>query len=125
MPARCSAAGHRLSENGTPVFHHLGVSAFASHAVVDERSAVRIDPAVPPEIAALFGCAVLTGVGAVVNTARVRAGESVIVYGLGGVGLAAVLGAVASGGEPVIAVDPVAAKRALALELGAAAAVVP
>lgn len=117
--------GHRLSEAGVPVFHHLGVSAFATHAVVDERSAVKVPGDVPPEIAALFGCAVLTGVGAVINTAQVRAGESVVVYGLGGVGLAALLGAVASGAEPVIAVDPIAAKRALALELGAAAAVTP
>ncbi|MBC7495909.1 MAG: alcohol dehydrogenase catalytic domain-containing protein, partial [Sphingomonadaceae bacterium] len=69
--------GHRLSEGDTPVFHHLGVSAFATHAVVDERSAVRIDGDIPPEIAALFGCAVLTGVGAVVNAAKVRPGESV------------------------------------------------
>ena len=116
---------YRLSERGAPVHHHLGVSAFASHAVIDARSAVKIDAGIPPEIAALFGCAVLTGVGAVVNSARVRLGESVVVYGLGGVGLAALLGALASGAEPVIAVDPIAAKRALALELGAAAAVAP
>ncbi len=117
--------GYRLSEHGAPVHHHLGVSAFATHAVVDERSAVKIDASIPPEIAALFGCAVLTGVGAVINSARVQLGESVVIYGLGGVGLAALLGAVASGAEPVIAVDPVASKRALALELGAAAAVAP
>jgi alcohol dehydrogenase len=117
--------GKRLSHCGSDVFHHLGVSAFASHAVVDERSAVRVDADIPPEIAALFGCAVLTGVGAVVNAARVRPGESVVVYGLGGVGLAALLGALASGAQPVIAVDPVGGKRDLALELGAAAAVAP
>lgn len=117
--------GHRLHDHGAHVFHHLGVSAFATHAVVDERSAVRIDADIPVEIAALFGCAVLTGVGAVINTAKVRPGESVVVYGLGGVGLAALLGALASGAQPVIAVDPVAAKRTLALELGAAAAVSP
>ncbi len=113
--------GTRLHDGATPVHHHLGVSAFASHAVVDERSAVRIDADIPVEIAALFGCAVLTGVGAVVNSAAVRPGESVVVYGLGGVGLAAVLGALASGAEPVIAVDPVAAKRAIAADLGATA----
>lgn len=117
--------GHRLHDHGADVFHHLGVSAFATHAVVDERSAVKVDKDIPPEIAALFGCAVLTGVGAVVNSAKVRPGESVVVYGLGGVGLAALLGALASGAQPVIAVDPVAAKRDLALELGAAAAVAP
>ena len=117
--------GHRLHDHGADVFHHLGVSAFATHAVVDERSAVRVDRDIPPEIAALFGCAVLTGVGAAVNSAKVRPGESVVVYGLGGVGLAALLGALASGAQPVIAVDPVAAKRDLALDLGAAAAVAP
>ncbi len=117
--------GRRLSECGQPVHHHLGVSAFAGHAVIDERSAVKIDSDVPPEIAALFGCAVLTGVGAVFNSALVRPGESVAVWGLGGVGLAALLGAVAAGAEPVIAIDPVAEKRALALELGARAAVHP
>ena len=117
--------GRRLSECGHAVNHHLGLSAFAGHAVIDERSAVKIDGDVPPQIAALFGCAVLTGVGAVFNSAVVRPGESVAVWGLGGVGLAALLGAVAAGAEPVIAIDPVAEKRALALELGARAAVHP
>ena len=117
--------GRRLSECGHPVHHHLGLSAFASHAVIDERSAVKIDNDVPAEIAALFGCAVLTGVGAVFNSAMVRPGESVAVWGLGGVGLAALLGAIAAGAEPVIAIDPVVQKRALALALGARAAVHP
>jgi len=117
--------GHRLSEGGCAVHHHLGLSAFAGHAVIDQRSAVRIDADIPPAIAALFGCAVLTGVGAVMNSAAVRPGESVAVWGLGGVGLAALLGAVAAGAEPVVAVDPFEAKRALAMELGARAACHP
>jgi alcohol dehydrogenase len=117
--------GFRLAECGHPVHHHLGLSAFASRAVIDERSCVAIDDDIPAEIAALFGCAVLTGVGAVFNSAAVRPGESVAVWGLGGVGLAALMGAVAAGAEPVIAIDPVAEKRALALELGARAAVAP
>lgn len=117
--------GFRLSHHGQPVHHHLGLSAFATHAVIDERSCVVIDDDIPAEIAALFGCAVLTGVGAVFNSAAVRAGESVAVWGLGGVGLAALIGAVAAGAEPVIAIDPVPEKRALALELGARAAVAP
>ncbi len=117
--------GRRLHRGGEGVHHHLGVSAFASHAVIDRRSAVRIDRDVPPEIAALFGCAVLTGVGAVLNSAALRAGESVAVYGLGGVGLAALLGALAGGANPVSVIDPLPAKRALALELGAAAAFAP
>jgi alcohol dehydrogenase len=115
----------RLSEHDHPIHHHLGASAFASHAVVDRRSAVKIPQDIPVEIAALFGCAVLTGVGAVLNTAGLRAGESVVIYGLGGVGLAALLGAVAGGGVPIVVVDPIAEKRALALELGAAAALHP
>jgi alcohol dehydrogenase len=122
---RLLSGGVRLHAGGEPVRHHLGVSAFATHAVVDRRSAVKVDPDIPPEIAALFGCAVLTGVGAVFNTAAVRPGESLLVFGLGGVGLSALLGALAAGAQPVMAVDPSAEKRALALELGAAAAVSP
>jgi len=119
---RMLRGGYRLhGEGGADVHHHLGVSAFASHAVVDRRSAVKIPSDVPPEIAALFGCAVLTGVGAVMNSAQLRPGESVIIYGLGGVGLAALLGAVASGGVPILAIDPVADKRAIAQEMGAIA----
>jgi alcohol dehydrogenase len=117
--------GSRLSHDGDVVHHHLGVSAFATQAVVDRRSLVKIDADIPPETAALFGCAVLTGVGAVMNTAAVRPGESVLIYGLGGVGLAAMLGALAAGAQPVVAVDPSPEKRALALELGAADAVCP
>ncbi|HWU04705.1 MAG TPA: alcohol dehydrogenase catalytic domain-containing protein [Novosphingobium sp.] len=117
--------GSRLSCEGHAVHHHLGVSAFATQAVVDRRSVVKIPSDIPPETAALFGCAVLTGVGAVMNTAQVRPGESVLIYGLGGVGLAALLGALAAGAQPVYAVDPSPEKRALALELGAAAAVAP
>ena len=122
---RMLRGGRRLQEGDAVVQHHLGVSAFATHAVVDARSAVKIDADIRPEIAALFGCAVLTGVGAVINTAAVRPGESVVIYGLGGVGLSAVLGAVAVSAQPVIAVDPVVSKRELALQLGAAAAVAP
>jgi alcohol dehydrogenase len=99
--------------------HHLGVSGFAEHTVVSARSAVRVPHDLPGEIAALFGCAVMTGVGAVVNTACVPPGASVAIFGLGGVGLASVLGAVVSGANPIIAIDPLAAKRALALSLGA------
>jgi alcohol dehydrogenase len=122
---RLLRGGRRLAEEAAPVHHHLGVSAFATHAVVDQRSAVKISADVPAEIAALFGCAVLTGVGAVVNAAKVRPGESVCVYGLGGVSLSAVLGAIASGANPVVAIDPMPEKRALAVELGALAALPP
>jgi alcohol dehydrogenase len=117
--------GFRLHEGAVDVHHHLGVSAFADHAVIDRRSAVKIDPDIPPQIAALFGCAVLTGVGAVFNSAQLRPGESVVIYGLGGVGLSALLGAIAGGGNPVMAIDPSPEKRALAIELGATAAFAP
>jgi alcohol dehydrogenase len=108
----------RLHSHGHPLNHHLGCSAFAERAVVSRRSLVKIDPALSFEEAALFGCAVLTGVGAVVNTAQIKAGQSAVVVGLGGVGLASVLGALASGASPVIAVDLSEEKLALARALG-------
>jgi len=111
--------GRRWCEDAAPVNHHLGVSGFARHTVTSARSAVRIDASLPLDIAALFGCAVMTGVGAVVNTARVPPGASVAVFGLGGVGLACVLGAVASGANPVVVIDPLAEKRDLAVSVGA------
>ncbi len=109
---------HRIHADGETLNHHLGCSAFAERAVVSRRSLVRIDPALPFDQAALFGCAVLTGVGAVVNTAGVRPGQSVVVVGLGGVGLASVLGALACGASPVVAVDLSEDKLALARTLG-------
>jgi len=111
--------GVRLHGDAGDLLHHLGCSAFASHAVVSRRSLVKVDADLPFEHAALFGCAVLTGVGAVVNTAKVRAGQSVAVVGLGGVGLSSVLGALASGASPVVAVDLSEDKLALARSLGA------
>jgi len=110
--------GRRLDGAEGPLNHHLGCSAFAEHAVVSRRSLVKVDPALPPEEAALFGCAVLTGVGAVANTAGVRPGQAVVVVGLGGVGLASVLGALACGAEPVVAVDLSEEKLVLARSLG-------
>lgn len=111
--------GRRLSLKAEPVQHHVGVSAFATHAVLSENSLVKIDDDVPFEIAALFGCAVLTGVGAVVNSAALRPGQSVAVVGLGGVGLSALLGAVAAGADPIVAIDLSPEKLAFAKELGA------
>ena len=112
------SGARRLFREGEPVNHHLGCSAFAERAVVSRRSLVKIDPELSFEEAALFGCAVLTGVGAVVNTAGVKAGQSVVVIGLGGVGLASVLGALACGASPVVAVDLSEEKLALARTLG-------
>jgi alcohol dehydrogenase len=109
----------RLSRNGQPINHHLGCSAFADYATVSRRSLVKIDPELPLAEAALFGCAVLTGVGAVVNTAQVRAGASTAVIGLGGVGLASLLGARAAGARHIVAVDLSDAKLDIAKSLGA------
>ena len=114
----------RLGElDGEPLHHHLGVSAFSERIVVSERSAVKVDPELPLELAALFGCAVLTGVGAAVNAARISEGERVAVFGLGGVGLSALLGAVLAGAGTIVAVDVVPEKLDLARELGATHAV--
>jgi len=112
-----------LSKRGSPVNHHMGVAAFSRFTVVSRRSLVKIDPLLPLDEAALFGCAVMTGVGAVLNTARVSAGQSVAVVGLGGVGLNALLGALLVGADPVIALDIVPEKLELARQLGATHAV--
>ncbi len=111
--------GVRFRKGSTPVLHHLGVSAFSQYTVAACESLVKIDPALPLDKAALFGCAILTGVGAVLNTAHVAPGQSVAVFGLGGVGLSAVMGAKLAGANPIVAVDPVAQKLELARTLGA------
>lgn len=109
----------RLSYRGEPMDHFVGVSAFAEYATVSRRSLHKIDRELPLEIAAMFGCAVVTGVGAVVNTSQVRPGQTVAVVGLGGVGLAALMGALAAGAARVIAVDLAQDKLDFALALGA------
>ena len=111
--------GRRLTRDGQPVNHHLGVSAFATHAVVDTRSIVAVDDDIPVEVATLLGCAVLTGGGALINAAPPEPGQSVMVVGLGGVGMAALITAGALGVDTVIAVDGVESKRDRARELGA------
>ncbi|MGP9678634.1 zinc-dependent alcohol dehydrogenase family protein [Halomonas sp. AOP27-A1-41] len=113
-------SGHiRFRGQDTEIHHHLGCSAFAEYAVVSRRSLVKIDSALSFAEAALFGCAVLTGVGAVINTAKLQAGQTAVVIGLGGVGLAALLGALAAGAEQVIAIDLSDEKLVIARELGA------
>ena len=109
----------RFSLEGKPLNHHLGVSGFSQLTVSAQESLVKLDKSVPLDKAALFGCAVLTGVGAVVNTAKVPAGSSVAVFGMGGVGLSAILGARAAGCTPIIAVDTLPAKLELAKKAGA------
>ncbi len=123
--AAANAAGvllsgaRRLHLGEADIHHHLGVSAFADFAVVSRRSVVKVDKELPFDKAALFGCAVITGVGAVFNTARVRPGSRVAVVGLGGVGLSAILGASALGAREIVAIDLRDEKLALAETLGA------
>ncbi|KGN33827.1 alcohol dehydrogenase [Knoellia sinensis KCTC 19936] len=104
---------------GAELHHHLGVSAFSELTVLSPRSLVPVPDEVPLDVAAVFGCAVLTGAGAVLNTAQVRPGEPVAVIGLGGVGISAVMAAALAGAHPVIAVDTVESKLASAKEVGA------
>lgn len=108
-----------LSMNGEPVYTHVGVSAFSEHTVVSENSVIKIDKSLRFEEAALFGCAVLTGVGAVVNTAKVAPGSRAAIVGLGGVGLNALLGAAMSGCRDIVAIDLNDQKLELARQLGA------
>ena len=109
----------RLSRDGSPVYHYSFISSFAQATVLPERSCIPIPDDVPFEIAGLVGCAVTTGVGAVWRTAQVRPGDRVAVVGCGGVGLSAVLGAVAAGAGAVVAVDTAAGKLDTARDLGA------
>jgi len=114
------AGGSRITSlNGDRIDHQSGLSCMAEYAVVDRGSVVVIDKDLPLVNAAIFGCAVMTGVGAVVNTARIRAGDSVAVIGLGGVGLSGVLGARLAGAETIIAIDRDASKLEVARRVGA------
>ena len=131
LPQLCSAAWpamaagglldgtSRLSRDGEPVYHYSLLSTFADACVVSERSCVPIPRDVPFDVAGLVGCAVTTGVGAVWRTAQVRPGDRVAVIGCGGVGLSALMAAVAVGAEPVIAVDATANKLDVAQTFGA------
>ncbi len=115
----------RLSRDGEPVFHHLGVSGFATHAVVDRRSVVPVPADVPATVASLLGCAVLTGGGAVLNVGKPQPGDTVIVVGLGGVGMAAALTALAHDDVQVIGVDQLSDKLDRARALGVHEAYTP
>ncbi|TXS43955.1 NAD(P)-dependent alcohol dehydrogenase [Streptomyces sp. t39] len=137
-PAYCHAARARnlsggrpdgttaLTLGGAPLrAGFFGQSSFATHAVVHGRGVVKVPPDLPAEVAAPLGCSVQTGAGTVLNRLRPRPGSALVVLGAGGVGLSALMAAVAVGCDPVVAVDPVASRRALAVELGAGAAVAP
>ncbi len=111
--------GRRLSREGKFIAHYSGISCFAEYAVVARSSLVKIDASVSLVDAAMFGCAVQTGVGAAVNTAGVRPGDVVAVVGLGGVGLSCLLGARVAGAQRIVAVDLSDDKLGLARQLGA------
>jgi S-(hydroxymethyl)glutathione dehydrogenase / alcohol dehydrogenase len=115
----------RLSLDGVRVHHLALVSSFATHAVVPANAAIAVPSDLDPTLSCLLGCGVLTGVASVTRRANVRPGESVAVFACGGVGLATVLGARLVSAHPIVAVDPVASKRELALRLGATHAVDP
>ena len=114
-----ATGARRLSRDGRPIYHYSGISGFAQYSVNVPGSLIKIDPNIPFDDAAMFGCAVVTGVGAVFNTAQVREGEAVAVLGLGGVGLNAVMAARIRGAQHIIGIDVNESKFALAKELGA------
>jgi Zn-dependent alcohol dehydrogenase len=113
----------RLRLGGEKLHHFLGVSCFAERVVVSERSVVLVPDGVPAEIAAITGCAVVTGVGAVLNVVQRAAGRGIVIYGAGGVGLCSVMGARLVGADPIVAVDVDEGKLDLARHLGATHAV--
>jgi S-(hydroxymethyl)glutathione dehydrogenase/alcohol dehydrogenase len=115
----------RFRVGDTPVFGYAGLGTFAEELVVPADGAVKIDPAIPYEIAALVACGVMTGVGAVINTAKVEPGSTVVVIGCGGVGISVIQGARLAGAAQIIAVDPVAAKHDTARRFGATHATTP
>ena len=108
-----------LSRNGKVIYRGLGVGAFAEYVITPVNGAVKISRDVPLELACLMGCALQTGLGAVLNTAKVETGATVVIRGLGGVGISAVQGARLAGASIVLASDPVAERRELAMKFGA------
>jgi alcohol dehydrogenase len=129
-PALCDVVGasraagslangmRKLSRNGEPIYHYSGVSSFAQYAVTVPGTLIKADPSVPLDVAAMFGCAVVTGAGAVFNSAKLRPGQSAAVFGLGGVGLNSVMAAKISGATEIIGIDINESKFPLAKELG-------
>lgn len=109
----------RFSYNGEPIYHYMGTSTFSEYTVIPEISLAKINPEAPLEKACLLGCGVTTGIGAVHNTAKVQAGDTVAVFGLGAIGLAVIQGAVQAGASRIIAIDTNPDKFTLAKEMGA------
>ena len=109
----------RFSKDGQPIYHYMGTSTFSEYTVLPEISIAKVDPAAPLEEVCLLGCGVTTGIGAVMNTAKVKEGESVAIFGLGGIGLSAVIGARLAQAGRIIAIDINESKFELARKLGA------
>jgi Zn-dependent alcohol dehydrogenase len=115
----------RLSRQGTTVYRGLGVGAFGELVITQESGAIKVDDDTPLDLACVIGCAIQTGVGAVLNTAKVEPGDTVLVLGLGGVGIAIVQGARIAGAARIIVSDPVSARRDAAAHFGATDAIDP
>ena len=109
----------RFSYQGQPIYHYMGTSTFSEYTVLPEVSVAKIPKEAPLDKVCLLGCGVTTGIGAVLNTAKVEAGATVAIFGLGGIGLAAIIGAKMAGASRIIAVDINPSKFAIAEELGA------
>ncbi|MGL6047175.1 MAG: zinc-binding dehydrogenase, partial [Vogesella sp.] len=109
----------RFSKDGQPIYHYMGTSTFAEYTVLPEISLAKVNPTAPLEEVCLLGCGVTTGMGAVMNTAKVKAGDTVAIFGLGGIGLSAIIGARMAGASRIIGIDINESKFALAQKLGA------
>ena len=110
----------RFSYEGQPLYHYMGCSTFSEYTVVAEVSLAKINPEANPEHVCLLGCGVTTGIGAVINTAKVKPGDTVAIFGLGGIGLSAVIGAVKAKAARIIAIDINPAKFEIAKQLAIA-----
>jgi S-(hydroxymethyl)glutathione dehydrogenase/alcohol dehydrogenase len=119
MMATLPGGGKRLHKGDQELHHLFGLASYAEYAVVHERSAVKIREDAPLEVVCLLGCGTSTGIGAAINTTGIKAGESIVIYGCGGVGLSAVMGAKLAGAGIIIAVDTLDRKLQKAKELGA------
>lgn len=115
----------RFSLNGKPLFHYMGTSTFSEYTVLPEIALAKVNPDAPLDKVCLLGCGITTGIGAVLNTAKVEAGSTVAVFGLGGIGLSVIQGAVMAGAERIIGIDINPEKFAMAMALGATECVNP
>ena len=109
----------RFSVGGKQLYHYMGTSTFSEYSVLPEIAVAKINPAAPLEKVCLLGCGITTGIGAVLNTAKVEPGDTVAVFGLGGIGLSVIQGAVMAGASRIVAVDVNADKFTMAGQLGA------